>query len=59
MLDAGVLALAAWLVWRRADTLRLGGIGRGLLFGLLPGRRWCEWESEYVVFHLRPAVALR
>ena len=35
VLNAGVLALAAWLVWRRADTLRLGGIGRGLLFGLL------------------------
>ncbi len=23
---------------------------------LLPGRKWCEWESEYVLFHLKPAA---
>ena len=34
-LNAGFLALAASLVWRRTDTLRLGNVGRVLLFGLL------------------------
>lgn len=35
LFDAGLLSLAAWLLWRRADSLRLGGVGRFVLFGLL------------------------
>ncbi len=35
IVNAAFLASAAWLVWRRADTLRLGSIGRVVLFGLL------------------------
>ena len=35
LLDAALLAVAAFFVWRRADTLRLGAIGRFTLFGLL------------------------
>jgi hypothetical protein len=34
-INAGFLALAASLVWRRTETLRLGAVGRVLLFGLL------------------------
>jgi hypothetical protein len=34
-INAGFLALAASLVWRRTATLRLGAVGRVLLFGLL------------------------
>ncbi len=34
-INAGFLALAATLVWRRADTLRLGAVGRVMIFGLI------------------------
>ncbi len=34
-ISAALLAGAAALVWRRAETLRLGGIGRMVAFGLL------------------------
>ncbi|MCX6952259.1 MAG: hypothetical protein NTV51_08850 [Verrucomicrobia bacterium] len=35
VLNAALLALAALLIWRRADTLRLGTPGRVVLFGLM------------------------
>lgn len=35
LLNASLLALAALLVWRRCDTLRLGLLGRFTLFGLV------------------------
>lgn len=34
-ISVGFLGAAAWLVWRRAETLRLGVVGRVTLFGLL------------------------
>lgn len=36
-ISAGFLAGAAWLLWRRAESLRLGVLGRVVLFGLLLG----------------------
>lgn len=33
--SAALLAASARLIWRRADTLRLGALGRTVLFGLL------------------------
>ena len=35
LINAGFLATGALLVWRRAETLGLGSVGRALLFGLL------------------------
>ena len=35
LFNAALLATAALLIWRRADTLRLGSPGRVVLFGLL------------------------
>jgi hypothetical protein len=35
LINAALLAAAAALLWKRADTLRLGLLGRFLLFGLL------------------------
>lgn len=37
VVNAGLLATAALLLWRRAATLQLGALGRVLLFGLLLG----------------------
>lgn len=34
-LGAALLGATVWLVWRRAEALRLGGLGRFVLFGLL------------------------
>ena len=35
LINAALLASGALLLWRRADSLRLGGVGRVALFGLL------------------------
>lgn len=35
LINAALLALAAWILWQRTETLRFGTIGRVLLFGLL------------------------
>src|SRR5687767_14415956 len=35
LINAALLGGAAWLVWLRTETLRLGAVGRVVLFGLL------------------------
>lgn len=35
LINAALLGASAWLLWRRADALRLGALGRVVLFGLI------------------------